>query len=193
MLTCPKKIERSEDHIYTVDGKILPSVTQILAVAGPYKYVNKILLEKAAKFGVAVHRMIELFNRNRLNMDSLNVALVPYLEAWKKFIDETGFQIIESEVMVSSSWGYAGTLDCVGYLHNRLVELDIKATATVLKLTALQLAAYQKAFEETFEKTIEQRISIQLKPCDYVLTSYANKNDFLTFINFLNVYRWLES
>ena len=193
MLTCPKKIERSEDHIYTVDGKTLPSVTQILAIADPYKYVNKILLEKAAKFGVAVHRMIELFNRNRLNMDSLNVALVPYLEAWKKFIDETGFQIIESEVMVSSSWGYAGTLDCVGYLHNRLVELDIKATATVLKLTALQLAAYQKAFEETFEKTIEQRISIQLKPCDYGLTSYANKNDFLIFINFLNVYRWLQS
>ena len=193
MLTCLKKIERSEDHIYTVDGKILPSVTQILAVADPYKYVNKILLEKAAKFGTAVHRMIELFNRNRLNMDSLNVALVPYLEAWKKFIDETGFQIIESEVMVSSSWGYAGTLDCVGYLHNRLVLLDIKTTVTVLKLTALQLAAYEKAFEETFEKTIEQRISIQLKPCDYVLTSYANKNDFLTFINFLNVYRWLES
>lgn len=177
-------------HTYRAFDKPQPSVTTILGLIGEYKFINKDILDRAARFGTAVHRATHLMDENRLDVGTLAVALVPYLEGWKKFLSETGFQILDCECKVASKKGYAGTLDRVGYLDNSLTVLDIKSGSTVPKTTSLQLAAYGKAFEEMTGKRVKKRLCVKLKPLDYSITEYTDDRDFLIFLNFLNVYKW---
>jgi len=177
-------------HTYSLDGKVVPSVTQILNIANDFGFVNKDVLDRASKFGTAVHKMTELYDACDLNEATLDIALLPYLDAWKMFLSNTNFRVISSEARVYSKHGYAGTFDRLGYLNGRLTLLDIKTSTTVARSTSLQLAAYEQAYKEMHDMQIEQLISVQLKPCAYTIRHHDDRTDFLTFLNFLNVYKW---
>jgi len=177
-------------HTYSLDGKVVPSVTQILNIANDFGFVNKDVLDRASKFGTAVHKATELYDACDLNEATLDIALLPYLDAWKMFLSNTNFRVISSEARVYSKHGYAGTFDRLGYLNGRLTLLDIKTSTTVARSTSLQLAAYEQAYKEMHDMQIEQLISVQLKPCAYTIRHHDDRTDFLTFLNFLNVYKW---
>lgn len=68
-----------DKHIYTLDGRAIPSVTQVL----PYNYSYH--SEYARQRGIYVHTMIELYNQDNLNEESLDKELQPFLNAYKKF------------------------------------------------------------------------------------------------------------
>lgn len=187
------QIEFNEDkHEYVVDGKLFPSVTTVLKIANEFGKIDKQTLTKAAKFGTAVHKMTELYDLGVLNMETVAVVLTPYLEGWKKFLADTNFKPVEIECRIASKLGYAGTFDRLGYLDDKLTLIDIKTGTTVQRSTALQTAAYAHAYEEIHKKKIQQRIALQLKPCSYVIKPYSNPTDFLTFMNFLTVYKWVN-
>lgn len=177
-------------HTYRKDGVIVPSVTQILSVADLYVHIDKALLARASKFGTAVHKATELHDKGTLNLLSLSVALAPYLDGWKKFKKDTDFKILESESVVYSKMGYAGTLDRIGTMGGKLTLLDIKTTTTIPKTIALQLGAYRHAWQEMHGKTIEQVISVQLKPCNYFIRDYDDPTAILTFRSFIEIYKW---
>lgn len=177
-------------HTYTLDKKVIPSVTQILSIANNFSFVDKELLQRASKFGTAVHKATELYDEGELNEETLDLALVSYLEGWQKFLSDTKFKVLESETRVYSEQGYAGTFDRLGMLSNKLTLLDIKTSTTVTRSTSLQLAAYAQAWKEMHNEQIEQLISVQLKPCNYSIQIYSDPTDFLTFRNFLAVYQW---
>lgn len=69
-----------EGHRYLVDGYQWLSVTQCL----PWSYYKN--NEDAKLKGTYVHRMIELYNRNDLNEETLDPSLIGYLNAYKKFL-----------------------------------------------------------------------------------------------------------
>ena len=185
------KIDFNEErHEYLLNGKKVPSVTQVLSLANEFKGINKNILDKAAKFGTAVHKTTELYDQNNLNIQTLDPALMPYLNGWTKFLIETNFKVIDVELRVGSMSGYAGTIDRVGLFNNKLTALDIKTGTTVPRTTPLQLSAYAAAYNEMFPKYIQQRISVQLKPLRYSIKQYTNIADFAMFCNFLTVYKW---
>ena len=177
-------------HTYTLDGKVIPSVTQILSIANDFSFVNKDVLDRACKFGTAVHKTTELYDADELNEESLDLALAPYLEGWKKFLSDTKFQVTYSETQVYSKQGYAGTFDRIGLLANKITLLDIKTSTTVARSTGLQLAAYKNAWKEMHDIQIDQLISVQLTLNNYKIQIYDDPTDFLTFRNFLAVYQW---
>lgn len=182
---------KSDSHEYFINGKKVPSVTQVLSLAGEFKYVNKDVLERAAKFGTAVHKATELYDQNNLNLDNLDPALMPYLQAWKKFLNETNFKILEIEKIVGSNrMGYAGTIDRIGYIGDDLTLLDIKTTTTIARTVPLQLGAYAAAWNENNPNFIKKRICVQLKPLKYIIKPYTNILDYQMFCNFLTVYKW---
>jgi hypothetical protein len=80
----PKFEFRASDHSYTCDGARLPSVTQVF----PWSYFKD--NEEAMLRGTYVHRAIELFNNNDLNEETLDPALVNYLNAYKQFKKDFG-------------------------------------------------------------------------------------------------------
>jgi hypothetical protein len=179
------------EHKYKIDGKPTPSVTQILGLANLYEFIDKQLLDKAGRFGTAVHKATELFDQDRLNMETLDVALIPYLEGWKMFLTESKFSILQSENIVGSSFGYAGAYDRVGYLNDQLTMLEIKTTAAVPRTTRLQLAAYKHAYEEMTGLIIKQRLCVRIKPLGYSMDIFqGQQEDFWMFCKFLDVYKW---
>ncbi len=72
------KFEFLEDtHTYTLDGVVIPSVTQVL----PYNYGNN--AEYARQKGIYVHDMLDLYGRGNLDEESLDPILKDYLESYK--------------------------------------------------------------------------------------------------------------
>lgn len=74
-----------ENHIYKLNGVVIPSVTNCL----PYNFFGNDT-EYSRERGQLVHSCIELYNMNNLDEESLDPVLVPYLDGYKKFIAENG-------------------------------------------------------------------------------------------------------
>src|SRR5262245_51508384 len=119
------KFEVDRDrHIYTLDGKRVPSVTTVLnlVTADELARIPPKTLEAARVFGTNVHAAVDLFNRGQLDEDTLDAPLVPYLDGWKKFLAESGAVVIASELAVYHPiLRYAGTEDVVLDWGGRIV------------------------------------------------------------------------
>lgn len=104
----------AETHTYYVDGLKIPGVTSILKGAGliDFSMVPTDILERAFKFGTAVHLATELDDRDNLDIVSLDAPLLPYILAWRKFKQDMGCKILSIEERVySAKYRYCGTLD----------------------------------------------------------------------------------
>lgn len=182
-------------HTYRLDGIRLKSVTQILDEAGLYNLsmIPPDVLQRAADFGTAVHDMTYLHDRNDLDLDTLDPALAPYLEAWTSFVRVAGWQGIESEQLVySRRYMYAGRYDRRGLYNGKQTLLDIKTgtkNKATVKLAGYQLAGYELAHNEMNGKEkVKQRICVWL--CGdgaFKVETYTNKSDQAAFLACLTV------
>lgn len=201
------------EYYFTVNNVpyIYPRVTSIIADQGinDLSKVDPDDLERGGLFGKAAHRMIELYNRGRLKMSTLDAGLMPILEAYKKFrfeipwakeLEPTPIQDIETEgvsaedkptgiFVYSHTWCFAGTLDDV---YKQLRVIDYK-TATSMsreshKAAALQSAAYAIAYKELFRKSIKKRFTVHLKPGSYKIHEYNQEKDLYDFMACVTVY-----
>ena len=120
----------------------------------------------------------------------------PYLVAWIRFIDDTGFRVEMNEQFVfHDRYFYAGTLDRVGLLNGVRSVIDIKTVAVLGPHTGVQLAAYQEALNSNLKKAdhINKRFAVQLKPdSTYRLQPYTDKSDFSVFTSLLNIHNWRQ-
>ena len=182
---------KEDTHQYFVDGKEYPSVTTILESLTDYSFVNKELLDRAARFGTAVHKATELYDNNELDFDTLDPNLLPYVEAWDMFLHQYKPEILSVEQRVASMYGYAGTLDRYAIINGKRTIIDIKSGTVVPKYTGLQLSAYGQAITEG-GGIIDQRYVVHLQPCNYKVLSFNSKMDFNIFKSALNLYRWSQ-
>lgn len=158
------KIQRpdfdEETHTYRVDGRVVPSVTQILKF-GPWKGVDETdsgfviaedVIENARERGHRVHKAIELLNGGVLDWDTVDADDLPYVEAYADWRDEFGYVAEASELIgYSDLFDYGFTLDSFGYLPEGPVVVDIKTGSAGLKpWHKYQLAAY--AYPLTWEE-----------------------------------------
>jgi len=128
-----------ETHTYTINGRIYPSVTQIIkGVLGDELWYK----DWYAGRGRAIHQAIHYLVKNRLNYDSLDERIVGQIEAFKKFLVETGFTVLESEIqMYSNTYQFAGTADLIlSDKASNLILADIKSS--IESKVDLQLAGY---------------------------------------------------
>lgn len=183
-----------EAHTYTLGGVRVPSVTQVLAPLNDYSMVPPDVLERARVFGQHVHEACDLFNRDELDWSSLDVALVPYVEAWKKFIDDSGAVVIASECRVyHKTLGYAGSPDVVLAWGKRIALPDIKATAIVPPTVGPQTAAYAKAYQSMHGGREPARYCIHLRE-DGTYRSHPRTDpaDWSLFVSALNCHKFRE-
>lgn len=174
-------------HRYFVGGRASLSVTKILDLASitDFSSVNKDLLDRASKFGQAVHRGTELHDLGTLDISSLDAPLVPYLEAWKKFCAAEISEFIEIEQPVwSKRFGFAGTPDRVGLdKKRRLILPDIKSSKALSVSVKLQTAGYQIAWEECEGQKIARRVGVVLQEDgNYYAEEFTDRNDKDDFI-----------
>jgi hypothetical protein len=147
----------SERHEYKVDGRLTPSVTQVLKVLESYNGYP----EQAALRGTYVHKICELYDQDRLDPESVDPSLTGYLAAWVKFRTENPLKIdfseLKIEVRIASKLGYAGTVDRV----SDTIILDIKSGA-IARTHPHQLHAYNQAAIETLGGKRREMFNIYL-------------------------------
>lgn len=152
-------------HIYRLDGKQIPSVSQIMEPLSKAKYggIDDAVLNKAANRGTAVHTAIEIFIKTDGFVD-IQPEFAGYMEAfeawWKDFEPEP----LASEYrMYHKLMGYAGTADLLCRIGGKLTLVDYKTSAAVSeKLHGVQLEAYAQALS-SHGIEVEDKLILHLK------------------------------
>jgi len=172
-------------HSYERDGVRVPSVTQILKECG------LIDLEKYAPGsdirGRAVHLMCQYLDEGDLDESTIPTALAGYLEAYRTFLHDTGWQWIGIEkCLAHKTLNYAGMLDRISVD----LVLDIKSGQPE-DWHPLQSAAYLAMLENPMGRT---RYGLYLgSRGTYGLTEYPRQDfprDWAVFQSALNIYNW---
>jgi len=183
-------------HTYTLDGQILPSVTQVLEDVGiiDYSFLPAEDRQKYLTRGSAAHLATQLDDEGDLDEDTVDPAIAPYLVAWRGFRSDSGFTpaLIEHRGF-SPEHGYAGTLDRSGTFSGKpttMYILDIK-TGTAPWWVRVQLAAYSAFFDGPRKYP---RIAVELHDDGTYRVSEEFpgrdwQKDFSVFTSALEVYR----
>lgn len=180
-------------HIYRLDGKIIPSVTQILAPLVDYSMINPAVMAAAQELGTMVHLTTELFDLGTLDESDLDPILQPYLDAWKKFRAECDFvpSTIE-ERMYHPTFRYCGTSDRTGMVRGKKSVVDIKKMMSLGPVIGLQLAAYQQ-LHNLSGAGVTDRYALGLRPDGtYRLQKYNDPSDLAAFMSLLTIKNWKE-
>ncbi|MFC3107432.1 hypothetical protein ACFQAT_07945 [Undibacterium arcticum] len=178
-------------HEYRFNGVIVPGVTTILKPLVDYSMVNPEVLERGRLLGQAVHKMTELHDQDDLDEDALDSEMVPYLDAWKKFRADTGFEPVTIEArMYHKRYRYCGTSDRTGTIKGKLAVVDIKKMLTLGPVIGIQLAAYQAAHVDA-GLAVTHRYALGLRADGtYRLEPFTEANDFAVFLSLLTVHNW---
>lgn len=130
-------IEDGHKYLLEDDNKVihtLPSVTQVL----PYNYNSD--FEFARQKGIYVHKTTELYNKDILDEDTLDPALIPYLDAYKLFLEQNTLEGIYD--IKSGSPHPCTPLQLAGYAL--LAEEGLPAD--VCNLPAFEIKGYHKTY-----------------------------------------------
>lgn len=189
-------------HAYTLNGKRLPNVTSILSPLSEYAEIPRHILDAASERGNYVHKMCELYLWGTLDESGIEPEYAGYLEAFKRFLSETGFEAAHIEERVyHRELMYAGTIDLGGTLPPRgrmrkakFALIDIKTTFRLLQSVGPQTAAYLEAWNSHKPaQPFEERFGLQLKKeGTYVLQPYPSSTDFNIFRSCLAVHNFMR-
>jgi len=144
-------------------------------------------IDKARRFGTAVHKAVYLFNSDNLKKETLDVNLLPYLNSWRQFVRDYGF-IGEAgeELVYSEQWNFAGTLDCRGKIRKtRKVIIDVKTTHKIQASSAIQLELYDIASGGGHIKLV-----VLLGPDGYEVKEYSDAGTKSVAISAIQIFNW---
>lgn len=173
-----------EHHCYELDGKPLPSVTRILKPLYDFSMIHPDVLRRAADYGTAVHKTVELYLKEDLDEDSLDENLYNPLLAFKAWqFDHCEFceELLSVEQPAyHAKLKYAGTPD----LTCTNAVIDIKSRKVNMSTDPIQLAAY-----DNFGSGKRKRYVLELKQdASYVFTELPVKGQFEKFRYLLEYY-----
>jgi hypothetical protein len=140
-----------DEHLYLVDGIIVPSITQILGSKFGRKYerVDRTTLQRASEAGTQVHDAIERLCKTGETADFPEVRNFLFLQK------QYGFKVLENEVPVilflNDEPISAGRLDMVIEMGGQIGGADIKRTSALDKdYLAYQLNLYRIAYRQCY-------------------------------------------
>lgn len=140
-----------EEHLYIVDGIVLPSITQILKIKFGNKYdgISQDVLKRAADKGTEVHEAIEKLCKTGEVEDLKEVKNFMFLQKQYKFgvlDNEVPIILFKDDIPVA-----AGRLDLVLTLNNDIGLGDIKRTSALDKeYLGYQLNLYRIAYMQCY-------------------------------------------
>lgn len=185
-----------EKHEYSYAGVQEPSVTQLLQEFGliDYSAVPKARLNFKRDLGIAVHYACELLDHHNLNLEKLDARILPYVEAYRKFCEFTGFEVnseLTEERLRSKKWRFCGSPDRQGLyttsLGSEQVIIDLKATWKMYRCVGPQLRGYKLLIEENTKIKIKKVFGLLLSGTGhYDLLPFEDKtdeNDFLACVS----------
>ena len=153
-----------DEHLYLVDGLVVPSITQLLKVrfGNKYEHIRRDTLKRASEAGIQVHDAIQ-----RLCEDG-EVSDLPEVRNFMFLQRQYGFEVIENETPVILSVLdepiAAGRLDMVIRMDGQIGGADIKRTSSLDKeYLFYQLNLYRIAYRQSYEVEWDFLRGIHLK------------------------------
>jgi len=143
-----------EAHAYYVDGRRVPSVTQILRewilINGYYvnvldgTMIHRSKMERSREYGSAFHEALKLYVENDLDEDSLHPDLRAAFEQFKLWYASNDVEPIAIEKPIfNRQLMYAGTPDLVAKVRGRPAVIEYKTGSHLM--AGPQTAAYANA------------------------------------------------
>lgn len=153
-----------DTHTYLYDGVVLPSVTQLLKKKFGCKYdgIPKSVLQRAAERGTALHKAIEDYEYQGIDVD------LEELQNYKLLKEEHGSSVMGNElpVVLFQDGEPVAAGRCDLFIANQGVFGlgDIKRTYRLdRKYLAYQLNIYRVAFMQSYGVTIDFLRGIHLR------------------------------
>jgi hypothetical protein len=162
-------------HQYSEDGVVLPSVTQILHLAG---LIDTSRHQPAnAEFGRKVHEVTAALDRGDERVNDPDPRIGHRLVGWWLFRETQEFKVLEIEKVVGGrELGYAGTCDRIVEQNGGKWVVDLK-TGSPCAWHQIQLAAYALAVGRPI-----RRMAVYLKPdCEVRFREFKAESDFEDF------------
>jgi hypothetical protein len=168
-------------HTYRVDGKIVPSVTQLLPKQD--YFVSDERLAECAAEGTANHKEVEEFLRSGISTSPLTDAMQNFMSDYR----ETIGGLVACEMPLGSIKGFAGTPDLI--FENAVV--DLKRSFSNKKIHALQTAGYNLLAVENglIHSTKLQYILVIKDDGGYDLTNVYDSMAETIFLGLLSKYK----
>lgn len=175
-------------HTYTLDGQVVPSITQVLREAGLIEATGD---ERALTRGSEVHRFCRLLDEDALDWADVPEAYAGYVRAWEQFRAATHLDIEAAEIPVASVLHrFAGRPDRIGRTPMGKFIVEIK-TGRPAPWAALQTAAQALAETEQSGEAVMRRWAVWLKPEGaYSVIPHEDRNDGRLFLCALALYQW---
>jgi hypothetical protein len=177
-----------KSHTYWVGKVKHDSVTKIIQELGlsrDYSGISSFYAER----GRAVHKAVELIDKGTLDESSVSDLVRPYVAAYRKFLEESGYRPHAWEVGLHHPvLRFAGTIDKVGYLPKiGLGIMDIKTASSVDPSVDEQLCAYDMLWTEHHpDMPAQWRYALQLTGDGKysLITKYSDspKEDWLSIM-----------
>jgi len=181
------------EHVYTLSGIRLPSVTQLMKPYSMiiYEGIPAEVMQIAADRGTRAHAQVS--NYVRFGLLETDEDTEPYLAAFEQFEAEKHPAWLASEYRVYHKFmRYAGTVDLIGFVKpddgTGVDVVDIKTTKNFHENSiAIQVSGYAEALASHGVK-VRARYGLQLfNDGNYRFEPVKNKyNTFLMCINLYN-------
>ncbi len=150
-----------------IDGTYWPSVTEVIEACGLGLEIPGPPERRAYYLarGRALHAAIQYDLEGVLDPATVHPEIAPGLDAWRKFVADTGYLSEASEIELRHErWRFLGHPDTVGRLNGRRVLLDLKYNTVDLAYSALQHGGYALLWEANRAgETIDDYLVLQLK------------------------------
>jgi hypothetical protein len=186
-------------HTYRLDGTVIRSVTQHLQGLHSFAHVPDEVLSEAQWRGQYVHDLTHADDMGELDDDGVLPEYMGYLVGWRTFKRRYVPMWERIETMAFSTRHlYAGTPDREGVLSNFSRDrwvVDVKTASQSHPVWGLQLAAYrQMSAERDAGWALARRATVQLHADGgYTFTEWRDANDLPTFLNLVNLNRWVDA
>lgn len=175
----------AELHVYSENGIVIPSVTQVLKRAGLID--DRFFTSDARERGSAVHTLCERYAKGeRIDNAGRNMCDLMYVGAFARWMEKTGAYLITSEAIVSNTINgkrYAGKFDGLYWIDGKRVLVDIK-TGAKSRWHKMQLAAYSMAsFQDGTRVNPDKCVSLYVKADNSYRDEHFTGAELVTAIN----------
>lgn len=198
----PELIFDQVGHLYTIDGRTIPSVTTVIdeMMATDKQWFRKHHRDRGSSIHSLVRQIAWLehpSSENEWDETADTPGIVPCGRAFRRFCRETGFQVTHTEQsLYSESMRVAGTLDLVGILGGKVALIDVKS-GSVPPTVDLQTAAYQRLVLDSMGIKVDARYSLKLRAeserGEFKFRECGSQSDINVFIGLLNGYFWKQA
>lgn len=182
----------ADSHIYTINGRRVPSVTQIIRATLPAWEAHPWYMQR----GTALHHGCHLFDEGTLDWSSVDDEIRTRIMAWDKFRRESGLAIVDSEnPLYHAGLQFAGTPDRIACDEDTgtLIIIDIKSTYSAHVIP--QLGGYAMLARQA-DLPCDEAICVELmddgKYKTYGLDRFALRRAQQTFAACLTLYGFMQ-